>query len=359
MNTNRLDRRDFLQKAALATLAGVTLPVLAPAKHIRTADNVVLGHNSHRYRVVPNWGVLDAGKNPVNDCHEMVEDAKGRIFLLTNETKNNILIYDKSGKLLDSWGTTYPGAHGLTILNEGGEQFLLISDNARRQVIKTDLKGREIMKIDYPRETGVYAHAGEFTPTETAVNPANGDIYVADGYGANYITQYDAKGRYIRHFGGKSNDAAVNDKFDCCHGVLVDTRNKANPTLLVTDRRHQCFKRFTLDGKYLSTIPMPGTYICRPVLHGDYIFGAAYRSTSDQYPNSGYVQILDKNDKVVSTPGGTAPIYQNGKLQEQQKDRSFMGLMHPHDVHVDNDENLYVAQWSSQKTYPIKLERIG
>jgi len=39
----------------------------------------------------------------------MVEDAKGRLFLLTNETKNNVLIYDKSGKLLDAWGTTYPG----------------------------------------------------------------------------------------------------------------------------------------------------------------------------------------------------------------------------------------------------------
>jgi DNA-binding beta-propeller fold protein YncE len=41
-----------------------------------------------------------------------------------------------------------------------------------------------------------------FVPTETAINPANGDIYVADGYGSQYIIQYDSKGRYIRHFGG-------------------------------------------------------------------------------------------------------------------------------------------------------------
>ena len=358
MDTIPIARRDFLQKAALATLAGVALPTLVPATHTRSAEGVVLGHNSHRYRVVPNWGMLDAGKNPVNDCHEMVEDAKGRLFLLTNETKNNVLIYDKSGKLLDSWGTTYPGAHGLTLVNEASEQFLLISDNTRRQVIKTDLKGRELMKIDYPKETGVYAHPGEFTPTETAVNPANGDIYVADGYGANYITQYTAKGQYIRHFGGKSTDPADNGKFDCCHGVLVDTRNKSNPTLIITDRRHNSLKRFTLNGKYLSTIELPGSYICRPVLHGDYLFGAVFRSTSDSYPNSGYIQILDKNNKVVSTPGGSAPVYENGKLQEQHKDRTFMGLVHPHDVLVDSDENLYVPQWASQKTYPVKLERI-
>jgi peptidylamidoglycolate lyase len=34
----------------------------------------------------------------------MVQDSQGRILLLTNETKNNVLIYNKSGKLLDYLG---------------------------------------------------------------------------------------------------------------------------------------------------------------------------------------------------------------------------------------------------------------
>ena len=33
---------------------------------------------------------------PVKDCHEMVQDSMGRIILLTNETKNNVIIYDKN-----------------------------------------------------------------------------------------------------------------------------------------------------------------------------------------------------------------------------------------------------------------------
>jgi hypothetical protein len=201
------------------------------------------------------WGMLDAGKNPVNDCHEMVEDAKGRLIMLGNETKNNVLIYDKSGKLLETWGTTYIGGHGLTIVNEGGEQFLLICDTDRHQVIKTDLKGREIFKIEYPKETGVYEHPAQFKPTESAVNPANGDIFVTDGYGLNYVMQYDSKGKYIRHWGGGGDGV---DKFKCNHGVVVDTRNKQNPTLIVTSRIENCWKRYTLDGKYLSTIALPG-----------------------------------------------------------------------------------------------------
>ncbi len=349
-----ISRRSFTKQAALAT----AVAAMPTAIFSRKTEPTTVGHNEFTYRVVPNWGVLDAGKNPVNDCHEMVQDAKGRIFLLTNETKNNVLIYDKSGKLLDSWGTSYPGAHGLTLANEGGEQVLFICDTDRHQVIKTNLKGRELLKLDYPRETGVYAYPDKFKPTETAVNPANGDIYVADGYGSNYITQYDRTGKLIRFWGGAGTD---NDHFDCCHGITVDTRTtptRTTPTLLITDRRHNCLKRFTLDGKYLATIALPGSYICRPVIHGDNLYGAVFRSTSDSYPNSGYVQVLDKNDKVVSTPGGTAPVYQNGQLQEQQKDRSFMTFLHPHDVLVDADESLYVAQWSSQKTYPIKLERV-
>lgn len=345
-----LTRRNFLKISGLAT-AITSFPEISYGKN----DEIIIGHNSHKYKVMAGWGILDAGKNPVNDCHEMVEDAKGRLIMLGNETKNNVLIYDKSGKLLDTWGTSYPGGHGLTILNEGGEQFLLICDTDRHQVIKTDLTGKVIFKIDYPKETGVYDFPTQFKPTESAVNPANGDIYVTDGYGLNYVMQYDSKGKYIRHWGGNGN---ADDKFNCNHGVVVDTRNKLSPTLLITSRIDNCWKRFTLDGKYLSTIPLPGTFICRPVLKGENIYGAAYRSTAGDYPNSGYITILDKNDRVISTPGGSEPIYQNNKLQEQRKQDPFKIFMHPHDVCVDSDENIYVTQWASKKTYPIKLERV-
>ena len=346
-----LDRRKFLKNSSLAMGAGLFAGKITAPK----AGEVILGHNQHKYRVVPNWGMLDAGQNPVNDCHEMVEDAKGRLILITNETRNNVLIYDKSGKLLETWGHDYIGGHGLSILNEGGEQFLLICDPDRHQVIKTDLKGKEIFKIDYPKETGVYAHPAKFKPTETCVNPANGDIYVADGYGSNYIIQYNAKGQYIRHFGGVGD---ADGQFNCCHGIVVDVRNKQNPTLLITSRASQMLKRFTLDGKYISSIPVPGSFICRPVIRGENIYAACYKSTAMDYPNSGYVTILDKNDRVISTPGGSEPIYKDGKLEEQRKQDPNKIFMHPHDVYVDSDENIYVPQWNSKKTYPVKLEKI-
>ena len=33
-------------------------------------------------------------------------------------------------------------------------------------------------------------------------------------------------------------------------------------------------------------------------------------------------------------------------------------FFNPHDVCIDNDENIYVPQWNSGKTYPLKLTRV-
>ncbi len=71
---------------------------------------------------------------------------------------------------------------------------------------------------------------------------------------------------------------------------------------------------------------------------------------------SGFVTILDKNNKVVSNPGGTQPEYKNGVLQPMFADGNI--FYHGHDVCVDADKNVYICQWNAEKTYPVKLERI-
>ena len=147
---------------------------------------------------------------------------------------------------------------------------MFICDNNRHQVIKTTIDGRVLMTLDYPKETGQYTKPEEYVPTETAI-AANGDIYVADGYGKDFIIHYDPAGRYIRHFGGRGTEAKhlLN-----AHGVCIDTRNPLQPTLLVTSRQQNAFKRYTLQGKYIETIALPGAWVCRPVIKGDYLYAA-------------------------------------------------------------------------------------
>ncbi len=139
-----MKRRNFLQNTSL----GLTGVLCFPGFMVK--QDTILGHNHKKYRVNTRWSQADAVRYPVNDCHEMVQDQKGRILLLTNHTHNNVLIYDKNGKILDAWGTEYPGAHGLTIFNENGDDMLFICDNNRHQVIKTTIDGRVLMTLFAP-----------------------------------------------------------------------------------------------------------------------------------------------------------------------------------------------------------------
>lgn len=352
MKNNISSRRNFIK----STVMGIGSTAFIPGSLFniirkRSFDKDIVGHGDFTYQVDKTWGLQDPTKIPVNDCHEMVQDRRGHILLLTNEVKNNLIIYDKSGKVKDTWSLDLPGAHGLTLVDEGGDEYLFITDYDRHQVFKTTLDGRMIMKLEYPKETGVYDGPEKYKPTEVAV-AANGDFYVADGYGENYIIHYSYKGEYIRHFGGKGTGE---DQFDCCHGVTLDTRDKGNPTLLITSRSKNEFKRFSLTGEHMETIPLPGCWICRPVVKGTYLyFAVIVTKTWDAY--DGMIAILDKNNRVISFPGGSSPSYLNGDLEAPVYDGNT--FMNPHDICIDDDENLYVPQWNSGRTYPVKLIRV-
>ena len=341
-----MERRNFIGKSAV-----VTAGLFITRDMFKPTTGPVYGHNGMTYQLNTKWGTLNADKTPVNDCHEMIQDAKGRIILLTNETKNNVIIYNKSGKLVDSWGTQFPGAHGLTVQHTGKEDYLFITDTDKHQVYKTTIDGKILLTIDPPKDIAAYAKKEAFVPTETTVLD-NGDFYIADGYGAQHILHYDEKGVLKNAFGGRGEGEQF---LDNAHGICVDKRN-GTTTLLITDRTRNAFKRFSLEGKLLEVIHLPGACVCRPVIKGDYLYAAVLRSPDLNAEGSGFVTILDKDNKVVSNLGGSAPIYEDNKLKPLYQTDKI--LFHPHDVCVDDEGSIYVAQWASGKVYPYKFTRV-
>jgi len=318
-------------------------------------ESASLGQGDFRYRVVKGWGVLDKD-TPVKDCHGMAQTRDGRVFLLTNHTANNVVIYSKEGKLLGKWGTAWPGAHGLTLFLENGEERFFVTDHDRHQVYKTTLDGRILMTLDWPEKTGKYAKADQYKPTHVAVAD-DGSFYVTDGYGLNYITHYDAKGEILRTFGGDNQGPSA---LKCSHGIQVDRREAKKPVLLITSRSQNAIKRFSLEGEYLDTISLPGAMPCFMIPFGEHIIvphlmGA--KALEDPKIKNGFISILDRQNRIVSNVASDAPQYDAaGKLQPMSASSTL--FRYPHGLMVDDDQSIYVAQWNSGNTYPIKLERV-
>jgi hypothetical protein len=109
---------------------------------------------------------------------------------------------DSSGKLLHKWGKEYPGAHGLSLVKEGEREVLYFTDLVLNKVFKATTTGEILDEWGFPEASGKYKEAKQYKPSWTLHHPEGG-FYVLDGYGLDYISHYDAKGKYEGIIGGK------------------------------------------------------------------------------------------------------------------------------------------------------------
>jgi peptidylamidoglycolate lyase len=338
-------RRKFL------ALGGATLSSLATARALELNQNI-LGHGDFRYRVVLGWGVLDE-KTPVKNCHGIVCDAEGNIILLTDEVTNNFIVYDSTGKLLHKWGNTYPGAHGLSLVKEGTKEVLYFTDLGLNKVFKATTSGEIIGEWGFPEASGKYEKSTQYKPAWTLHHP-DGGFYVLDGYGRDYISHYDAKGNYAGIFGGKEGGIPHWGP----HGGMLETTEAGEHSLLIAMSDQQNLLRLDLNGKQLASIPLPGGNPRQIEKHKGHYF---IPHLADNWPanreSRGFVSVLDSDFKVISNIGGSQPEYDDaGKLRKIKSTSDT--FIHPHDLTIGKDGSLYVAQFLSGNTYPIKLERV-
>jgi hypothetical protein len=309
-----------------------------------------LGQGQHRYRVVPGWGVLDE-KTPVKNCHGMVRDRQGHLILLTDHVANNVIVYDKRGRLVSKWGTAFPGAHGLSIVQEGRREVLYITDLQTHKVVKTTVDGNVLEEWGWPASTGKYRQEADYKPSWT-LHMKDGSFFVLDGYGQDYIVHYDGNGKLARILGGIEGGITHWGP----HGGMLDMQGNV-PTLLIamSDQRH--LLRLNGDGRKLQQVDLPGGNPRQIRLHRGHYYVA---HLADNWPKDrdsrGFVSILDKDLRVISNLAGSAPEYgDDGQLRPMRHTDDV--FMHPHDLIVDEDDSIYVAQFASGGTYPIKLER--
>lgn len=325
-----MTRRDLLAGAAgagLATIAGGNQTVRRP----------ILGEKGHVYEAHHDW--LVPPKNLAwGDTHGVTTDSKGMIYIAHTVgsgsiSRDAICVFDQKGKFVKSFGSEFAGgAHGLDLRKEGREEYLYICDVNRRVVSKTDLNGRVVWEIDYPKESGKYKDRNGWNPTNVAFLP-NGDFLVGDGYGSSYIHQYSKDAEYRRTIIGPGSEAG---KVSCPHGLWIDDRDPSALKLIVADRGNRRLQIFDLDGKHLGFVTEGVRMPCH--LH----FNNGLMLIPDLESR---ITILGKQNEVVAQLGDGHPTALRGRPKSEFIEGKFV---HPHGAAWINKRDIVVAEWVPQ-----------
>jgi sugar lactone lactonase YvrE len=260
------------------------------------------------YRVVPDFFKFPKAM-VAGEASAVAVDSRGHIFLF-QRTKPMLAEYDAKGNFIQSIGDglfTHP--HGLRI---DGDDHLWTTDDGSHLVLKLDRSG-SILLVLGRINTGAEADWLFNKPADVAF-AANGDIYVADGYGNSRVVKFDRDGNYIKAWGKYGSGTG---EFNLPHTVAIDKAGR----VYVGDRENQRIQIFDADGKFIeqwTNIGYPYGLVITPDQHVWMVDG-------------GYDRIveLDQHGKILGAFG--EPGHQPGQFAWAH----FMAL--------GPDQTIYVA----------------
>ena len=334
------NRRTFMQAAA-ATGAGLALGTSAQAA-------TTFGEGKMSFTLDENWGKLPTGMNYGLGC-AVVADSKDRIYVTSRSANACVVIFDREGKILESWAKDVKDkfgydqnqyvatAHGLYCSKEGDQEFLYWTENVSApkgqptlgaRVYKTDLTGKILHEIGNVEKEGPHAQKFDFrNPTDVAVGP-NGDIYVVDGYGSQLVHRFDKHFKLIKTMGGPGKE---HGKFNTCHGIWVSTLKK-EPEIYIADRANARLEVFSMELEYKRTVPEMRNPCCLYQHDGHlYIPDLAARVT-----------VIDAHDKVVAQLGdGLDARNKKEDIVAKHPDK----FAFPHALTLDSKGDLYIVEW--------------
>ncbi|PYK97510.1 MAG: 6-bladed beta-propeller [Verrucomicrobia bacterium] len=283
-----------------------------------------------KYSITPGFFEQNPGSKPLGPCHGgVVMDKAGNIYV-TTDTERGIVIFSPNGKFLRAVGPTR--IHGLEVREEHGTEYLYCARHSDHEVVKLKLDGEQVWAIHFPQEAGIYKDEKGFNPCAVTVAP-DGSIFVADGYGSNYVLKFDKDRKFVKAFGGPGE---AEGKFKTCHGIALDTR-PGKPLLLVCNRNNNRVEYWDLDGNFVRVIQKDLRMPAAVHIRGDYAVIPELQ---------GRVTVLDKDGAIVAQVGDNPNEKQRANFGLPQDQWTDGVCNSPHGASIDKDGNLIVTEWS-------------
>ena len=246
------------------------------------AFQLAFSHENH------SWEIPPKGMKTIGDSHgDIAVSAKGEVYVsVLGGDKAGIQVYSAEGKYLRNVPNAPVDFHGFIIRQEADGEYIYGAGRLSGDIIKMTLDGEISLKVNcslIPEK--VRRKVTRFTAIDVA---DNGDLYVIDGYGIDYIHHFDKTGKYLKSFGGR--DAPYN--FKNAHKVAID-RRFSPARILVCDRANRRIVNLDMQGKIIDEIKDVGR-ASAVAFYGDYLAVANI---------DGSINILDKQGKVLKVLG--------------------------------------------------------
>jgi DNA-binding beta-propeller fold protein YncE len=220
----------------------------------------IVGSGKYTYRVNEEWQRPPAGLD-VRACAVSV-DSQDRVYCFNRNPEHPILVYDRDGSFLSSWGSglfTFP--HAIRVVQENGQDVVWLCDEHHQTFQKFTTDGKLLQTIGEKgarSDTGVpeddfssaawkkVTHGGgPFNlPTDIAFAP-DGSMFMTDGYGNARVHKFSPDAKYQFSWG---EPGTAPGQFNLPHGVWIDQRGR----VLVADRENDRVQVFDQNGKLLT-----------------------------------------------------------------------------------------------------------
>lgn len=304
-----------------------------------------------RVSLVAGWEQLPESKAHL-DVSDVAVDSRDRVFALGRRTAE-VFVFEPSGAFITSWGADVLSSrpHGITI---GLSDTIYCTDQYGNAVWRFSWDGKPQGTVG-PRgiasETGVDWSLDDFfsqvasirrggppfnQPTSAAVS-ADGDVYVADGYGNARIHLFSSEGELIRSWG---QPGGAPGEFRVPHDIAIAPDGR----VLVVDRENERIQVFTRLGKYVeewTSVQRPSSiaidrqgrvYVAELAWHRGQRSWTRGWITSELPPR---LTVLDLNGDVVT------------RFDAAEFNRSEARMLTtPHGIAVDSAGAVYIAQVS-------------
>lgn len=293
----------------------------------------LLGRGKYTYEVSgEDWGELPEGWT-YKEGTAVAVDSKDNVYVF-NRGGHPVIVFDSDGKFLRSWGEgDFPSPHGITI---GPDDSVYCVDTGEHTVRKFTADGKLLLTLGERGSPAPLMSGKPFNkPTHMAVDPRNGDMYVADGYSNARVHKYAPDGRYLFSWGDSGTDPG---HFNIVHNIFAD----ADGWVYVADRENHRIQVFDAQGKFQSQWVNLSRAACIYVDHrGDHLayVGEYYGGISSNYEGQRLgprVTIFDRSGNVMARLSDDSYGDEPGRFYS------------PHGISVDSRGDIYVADvsWS-------------